>query len=59
MEAGIDPTNVNVNEVEENNLPEIDLETKLESRKVHHNLKRWIIYPEDPYKSGWDVVTTM
>ena len=55
-EAGIDPSNVNYQEVEE---PDIDLETKLDTRKVKsHDLKRWIIYPEDPYKSGWDVIMT-
>jgi hypothetical protein len=40
-------------------IPDIDLETKLDTRKVKsHDLKRWIIYPEDPYKSGWDVIMT-
>lgn len=57
-EAGIDPSKIDYKEVEEQ-IPEIDLEAKLDTRKVKsHDLKRWIIYPEDPYKSVWDLVTT-
>jgi hypothetical protein len=46
-EAGIDPANIKINEVEEN-IPDIDLDAKLASRLVkRNNIKRWIIYPED------------
>jgi hypothetical protein len=57
-EAGIDPAKIHMEEVEEE-IPEIDLDAKLASRVVkRHDLKRWIIYPEDAYKSGWDIVMT-
>ena len=42
-EAGIDPSKINDREVEDQ-IPDIDLETKLDTRKVKsHDLKRWII----------------
>ncbi len=57
-EAGIDPSKIDIREVEDQ-IPDIDLETKLDTRKVKsHDLKRWIIYPEDAYKSVWDIVMT-
>jgi hypothetical protein len=57
-EAGIDLSKVQMNQVEEV-IPEIDLDAKLASRIVkRHDLKRWIIYPEEAYKSGWDLVMT-
>jgi hypothetical protein len=43
----------------EEELPEIDLEAKLAARTVMRNhLKKWIIYPDDVYKSTWDIFMT-
>jgi hypothetical protein len=55
-EAGIDPSKI---KVDEEVIPEIELDAKLASRAVRkHELKKWIIYPEDPYKSMWDIGMT-
>jgi hypothetical protein len=58
MDAGINPEEIKMIEMEED-LPEIDLEAKLASRTVNRqHLKKWIIYPEDGYKSTWDIFMT-
>ena len=57
-EAGIDPALANIKDPDEI-MPEIDLDAKLAIRSVKsHNLKRWIIYPEDSVKSAWDILMT-
>jgi uncharacterized protein YjcR len=59
-EAGIDPSLIPIIKQEEEDKPsEIDLEAKLQGRSNRRNNgDKWIIYPEDPYKSGWDVFMT-
>ena len=58
-EAGIDPSKVDLKESNDN-IPEIDLDAKLESRLMNReNIKRWIIYPEDTQKSIWDLTMTL
>jgi len=57
-EAGIDPALIPMKQ-EDEKVSEIDLEAKLVGRMHRRNNgDRWIIYPEDGYKSGWDVFMT-
>jgi hypothetical protein len=53
-EAGIDPTKVNLDE----NFEEVDFDSKMILSLNKKSQKAWIIYPDNKYKSYWDILMT-
>ncbi len=53
-EAGIDPSNVNLDA----NVEEVDFDSKMFVSINKKLLKNWIIYPDNKWKSYWDLIMT-
>ena len=49
-EAGIDPTKVNLDEIEE----DVDIDSKFQFKREKKDTKTWILYPDDQFKANWE-----
>ena len=54
-EAGIDPTKVNLDEVEE----DVDIDSKFQIKRDKKDSKTWILYPDDQFKTNWEKVMSL
>ena len=54
-EAGIDPTKVNLDEVEE----DVDIDSKFQIKRDKKGSGKWILYPDDQFKANWEKVMSL
>lgn len=59
-EAGIDPTKM-MEEGSTRNINEIDIDAKIKGfmNKSAYEEKKWMLYPDNAFKSYWDILTTV
>jgi len=55
-EAGIDPTNVNLDAIEEE--PDIDSKFNFRANR-REDIKRFVIYPDGRFKQDWEKVMSL
>ena len=54
-EAGIDPTKVNLDEVEE----DVDIDSKFQFKMAKKDTKTWILYPDGLFKTNWEKIMSL